>query len=84
VQSRVLRLILSLFAGVGAFIATAIAVAIIDLYLSGHSMRQLSSAWIDWYPAGVRMSRADVMCLVSTILVTAITWRATRSPRKNP
>ena len=77
-KSRALRFVLSVLVGFGAFVGTALVVTIVDLYLSGHGMQQLSSAWIDWKSSGVRMSRADVLCLSAFVLMAAISWRLTR------
>ena len=61
-------------AGFGTAILVAIALAVVDLYLSGHGLRQLSSPWLDWPAAGVHLSRADVIVLIAVPLAAAVTW----------
>jgi hypothetical protein len=61
--------------GFGTAILAAIALAVVDLYLSGHGLRPLGSPWLDWPAAGVHLSRADVILLGAVLLAAAVTWR---------
>jgi hypothetical protein len=61
--------------GFGTAILAAIALALVDLYLSGHGLRPLGSPWLDWPAAGVHLSRADVILLGAVQLAAAVTWR---------
>jgi hypothetical protein len=69
------RLLASLGVGFGTAILAAIALAVVDLYLSGHGLRPLGSPWLDWPAAGVHLSRADVILLGAVLLAAAVTWR---------
>jgi hypothetical protein len=69
------RLLASLGAGLGTAFLAAIALAVVDLYLSGHGLRPLGTPWLDWPAAGVHLSRADVILLGAVLLAAAVTWR---------
>lgn len=71
------RLLLSLAAGIGSAVLVAIALAIFDLYLTGHGLRRLSAPLIDWAGAGIHLSLADVIFLVAAALAATVTWRRT-------
>jgi hypothetical protein len=70
-----IRLALALLAGLGTGVVVAIALAVVDLYLSGHGLRTLDRTWLEWPAAGVHLSRTDVILLVSAGLVAGIAWR---------
>jgi hypothetical protein len=72
-----IRLLLSLVAGLGSAVLVAIAVAVVDLYLTGHGLRPLSAPLLDWSAAGIHLSLAEVIFLGAAALATAITWRRT-------
>ena len=76
-MSRWLRLLLSLMAGLGSAILVAIALAIVDLYLTGHGYESLSTPLLDWEGGGIHLSLADVIFLAAAALAAAITWRRT-------
>jgi hypothetical protein len=59
----------------GIGILAAIALTVVDLYLSGHGLRPLSAPWLEWPAAGVHLSRADVIFLVAAGLGAVVTWR---------
>lgn len=72
-----IRLFLCLVAGLVSAVPVAIALAVIDLYLSGHGLRPLSAPLLDWSAGGVHLSLADLIFLVAAALAAAITWRLT-------
>ena len=72
-----IRLLLSLMAGLSSAVLVAIAIAVVDLYLTGHGLRPLSTPVVDWPGAGIHLSLADVIFLGAAVLATAITWRRT-------
>jgi hypothetical protein len=72
-----IRLLLSLIAGLGSAVLVAIAIAAVDLYLTGHGLRPLNRPLLDWPGAGIHLSLADVIFLGAAVLATAITWRRT-------
>ena len=69
------RLLASLGAGLGTAILAAIALAVVDLYLSGHGLPPLGTPWLDWPAAGFHLSRADVILLGAVLLAVVLTWR---------
>lgn len=70
-----LRLLLSLLAGLGSAIVAAIALAIVDLYLTGHGYPSPRAPLVDW--PGIHLSLADMIFLATAALAAAITWRIT-------
>jgi hypothetical protein len=72
-----IRLLLSLMAGLASAVLVAVAIAVADLYLTGHGLRPLSTPLLDWPDAGIHLSLADVIFLGAAVLATAITWRRT-------
>ena len=70
-----IRVLASLGTGVGTAILVAIALAVVDLYLSGHGLRPLGTPWLEWPAAGVHLSRADVILLGAVLLAVVVTWR---------
>jgi hypothetical protein len=71
------RLLLSLAAGLASAIVVAIAIAVVDLYLSGHGMASLDQPLLDWPAGGVHLSLADILFLIAAALTAAYTWRRT-------
>ena len=72
-----MRLLLSFGAGVASALVVAIAIAVVDLYLTGQGMAPLGAPLLDWPGAGIHLSLADVLFLVAAGLAAAITWRRT-------
>lgn len=62
-----------------------VAIAITNIYLSGHSLPTLDTPWISMPSLGVQMSREDVLllCILIGSLVTTwlVTGAVTREPR---
>ena len=71
------RLLLSFGAGIGSALVVAIAITVVDLYLTGHGMASLNAPLVDWPAGGIHLSLADVIFLGAAALAAAITWRRT-------
>ena len=65
---------LSVSACFATAIVTAIALAILDLYLVGHGHAGLMRESISWPAAGVHLSAGDVILLSLAFLAAALTW----------
>jgi hypothetical protein len=76
-----LRLLLSLLAGLGSAILVAIALAVVDLYLTGHGFQPLSAPLLDWAGGGIHLSLADLIFLAAAAIAAAIAWRGTATKR---
>jgi hypothetical protein len=72
-----MRLLLSFGAGIGSALFVAIAITVVDLYLTGHGMVPLDAPLLDWPAGGIHLSLADVIFLGAAALAAAITWRRT-------
>ncbi len=72
-----IRLLLSFGAGIGSALVVAIAITVVDLYLTGHGMAPLDAPLLDWPAAGIHLSLADVIFLGAAALAAAFTWRRT-------
>jgi hypothetical protein len=66
----------SLAAGAAFAALVAIALTIVDLYLSGHGLMTLSTPLIKWPTLGIQLSLADVMFLGAAVAGVWITWRS--------
>lgn len=75
------RLGASMAAGFGAVILSALVVALIDIYLTGHSHPSIRREIVSWEPAGVHLSAGDIGGLVAAIIAATITWRSLRDGR---
>ena len=63
----------TIVAGFGLAVGCAVALAVIDIYLSGHGRVTLGRPWID--DAFVHMSRADcILCFVSLAAALTAGW----------
>jgi hypothetical protein len=71
------RLLLSFGAGIGSALVVAIAITVVDLYLTGHGMGSLNAPLLDWTAGGIHLSLGDVIFLGAAALAAAITWRRT-------
>jgi hypothetical protein len=54
--------LIPLAAALGAGVLTALVLAIVDLYVTGHGNASLTRPWLEW-GAIVQLSRADVILL---------------------
>ena len=75
-RSASVRLGLALGAGFGAAVLAAIALGILDLYVTGHGQPSVLRPWIDWPDAGVHLSRGDVVMYLAACLAGLGTWFA--------
>jgi hypothetical protein len=71
------RLLLSFGAGLASAVIVAVAISIVDIYLTGQGMAPLNSPLLDWSDAGIHLSLADVIFLAAAAIAAAITWRRT-------
>ena len=72
------RISLALLVGVATAVLSAIVIAIIDMYLSGHGHDSLTREWLTWSAAGVHLSIGDVIVLGTVLMGAALTWRLCR------
>jgi hypothetical protein len=72
--SALVRLSISTAAGIGAGIAAALIVAVIDLYLTGHGYDSITREVITWEQAGVHLSIGDLGMLITMIVAAVSTW----------
>jgi hypothetical protein len=72
-----IRLLLSFGAGVASALLVAIAIAVVDLYLTGHRLATLTAPLLNWSGGGIHLSLADLIFLGAAVLAAAITWRRT-------
>ena len=75
------RLLLSFGAGVASALVVAIAISVVDLYLTGHGMAPLDAPLLDWSSAGIHLSLADIIFWGAAALAAAVTWRLTAAGR---
>ncbi|HEV8095887.1 MAG TPA: hypothetical protein VGP71_09180 [Burkholderiales bacterium] len=68
------RLMLTVTACVATAFLSAIALAILDLYLVGHGHAGLMRESISWPAAGVHLSAGDVITLSLASLAAALAW----------
>jgi hypothetical protein len=70
----IVRLGISIAAGIGAAVVTALVVTAIDLYVTGHGYGSITREVITWVPGGVHLSIGDVCMLVAMIVASSSTW----------
>jgi hypothetical protein len=75
-RSAPVRFGLALGASVGTAILAAVALAVLDLYLTGHGHLSVLRPWIDWPEAGVHLSRGDIVMYLAACLAGLGTWFA--------
>jgi len=73
-RSLLVRLAVSAAAGLGAALVTALVVAVIEMYLSGHDYGSITREIISLAPAGVHLSVGDVGVLIAIIAAAVSTW----------
>jgi hypothetical protein len=61
------RLAFAVAVGFGTMVTTAIVIAVVDIYLTGHSLPSLGEPLVSWPALGVHMSRADAILVVATV-----------------
>ena len=72
------RLAFSAAIGVGAGVAAAIVLAVLELYITGHGYGSITREIISWEPGGVHLSLADLAMLLIILTAAAVTWRLAR------
>jgi len=76
-----MRLAASIAAMIGGAVASAMALALVDLYLTGHGGPSLNRPWIRCPSLGVSLGRGDLVVLLVAGGAGLLTWRSTgRSP----
>lgn len=71
------RLCLSVAAGIGAAVVAAIIVTVIDLYVTGHGYGSITREVITPDQAGVHLSLGDLSMLAAAMAVAVSTWYLT-------
>jgi hypothetical protein len=61
------RLAFAVAVALGTMVTAAIVIAVVDIYLTGHSLPSLGEPLVSWPALGVRMSRADAILVVATV-----------------
>jgi hypothetical protein len=69
------RIFRSLGAGLVAAVLVAVALAVVDLYLTGHGRPSIRDPWIAWDAAGVHLSVADVIWFLAIGIAVAVAYR---------
>ena len=60
-------------------LVTAVALAVVDLYLTGHSLPSLGAPWIESAGGQFSISAEDVILLATVLVVGTATWLITRA-----
>ena len=68
------RTIVTVLAGAGAAVLSAVIVAILDLYLSGHGYQGLTQERVTWSALGIHLSIGDIFMLGAVLVTSALTW----------
>ena len=82
-KTLVVRLFLSLAAGLGVAVAAALTLAVADLYLTGHGRPSLTRPFVDRPSIGIHLSRADLVVLAAGGLSTSVVWWVTGVARRH-
>jgi hypothetical protein len=72
------RLVAAATAGIGAALATAVGLTVVDLYLTGHGHASIARPWLELPAFGVHLSRADAAMLLVTGAAVVVGARAAR------
>ena len=70
-----LRLALSIGAAIAVSFVVVLALAIADLYWTGHGHGSLNREVIAWSSAGIHLGLSDIVLLVSGCAAAGTTWR---------
>ena len=74
-RSKLFRLLIAFGTAIAAFVAGAIVITGVDLYLSGHGIRPLTGRPLSGaLPIGVHLSVADAIVLILAFVVGAAAW----------
>ena len=71
---NIYRFTISAAAGIGAGVVAAIALAVLELYLSGNGHASIMRELIRWDSASVHLSLADLVLLLAVFATAALTW----------
>jgi hypothetical protein len=69
------RVLVTFSAGAAVGVVSALLIAILDIYLSGHGHSGLTREYFTWTGGGVHLSIGDVIMLATAMLAAALTWR---------
>lgn len=69
------RILLTISVGAATALLSAIVIAIIDIYLSGHGYNGLTREYSTWSEAGVHLSIGDIIMLGAVLLAAALSWQ---------
>lgn len=70
----ILRLVVSVGVSIVAAVTVALVVTIADLYLVGHGYRSVQREVLTWPRAGVHLSPAGIVLLLSSFGAGVATW----------
>lgn len=74
-MSLLRRLSISVVVGIYAGVITTIAVALADIYLTGHGYVSITTEIITWADGGVHMSLGDLGMILVSIAAAFLTWK---------
>ena len=74
-------LVAAAFAGIGAALATAVGLTVVDLYLTGHGHASIARPWLESPVLGVHLSRADAAMLLVASAAAVVGARSARRDR---
>jgi hypothetical protein len=66
-------------AGVGTAVVVGIALALADIYVTGHGGRTINGPLWNWPALGIHLSPSDVVLLGSAAVASGIAWRRVSS-----
>jgi hypothetical protein len=69
-----IRLAISAAAGLGAAVAAALIVTVVDLYVTGHGYGSITREVITLAQAGVHLSVGDLAMLITAVVVAVSVW----------
>lgn len=69
------RLLLTLAVCAATGVLSAVAIAIADIYLSGHGYSGLTREYFTWPAGGVHLNIGDMVMLGMVLVAAALTWR---------
>jgi hypothetical protein len=72
--NMLVRLGITAAAGIGAAVAAALIVTVIDLYATGHGYGSITREVITLEEAGVHLSIGDLAMLVTAVMAAVSTW----------
>jgi hypothetical protein len=62
----------------GSAVVSAVVLAVVDLYLTGHALPSIGTEILTVTQLGVHLSVSDLVMLGAMVLAGTIAWRATR------